>query len=52
MPELERETELKNIISNTDLITEEYKRFPSKNIIDMIEPLEELLNVYIEKFSL
>ena len=51
MPELERETELKDEIFLIDLIIEEYKRFPSKKITDMIETLEELLNIYIEKFE-
>ena len=49
IPKLERE--LKYEISLIDLIIEEYKRFPSKKITDMIETLGELLNIYIEKFE-
>ena len=48
---LERETKLEGDISIIDLIKEEYKEISSKNIIDMIETLEELLNIYIEKFE-
>lgn len=51
MTELERDREIKEVIYKMDLIMKNYKTFPHKNISQIINPMEELLAIYIEKFE-